>query len=214
MTLALQQLASTGPLRQGAPHFVHDGRQTIRLPRHVRRGHVCLNALVGIDLGTSNSAVGVVDKAVARIVQTSDGSTTSSLVAFTEVRLTWHSPRCKILIYLLPTGEGALLCVQDKILIGSEARRQAHDNPQNTFSSVKRLIGTGFETSLAELQYAPFKAQPGPNGGTLLCCPARSAQQHTNSTPQDLAPHFSQLSRLHVHLSRFESVHAYMLLCA
>ena len=84
----------------------------------------------------------------------------------------------------LSADEGDLLLLQDKVLVGSEARRQAHNNPQNTFSSVKRLIGTSFEAASAELQYAPFKAQPGPSGGTLLCCPARLVLHYATLHPK------------------------------
>ena len=90
MTVAAYQLASAGPLRRGALRLGHDSRQSIRLPRHVRRGQASLHAVVGIDLGTSNSAVGIICEGEARIVHTSDGSTTSSLVAFTEVTPTRH----------------------------------------------------------------------------------------------------------------------------
>lgn len=85
MTVAVHVLVPAGPLRNGALRFGHDSRQSIRLPRHVRRGQASLHAVIGIDLGTSNSAVGIIDEGEAVIVQTSDGSTTSSLVAFTEV---------------------------------------------------------------------------------------------------------------------------------
>jgi molecular chaperone DnaK (HSP70) len=43
------------------------------------------NAVIGVDLGTSNSAVGIIDGGEARIVRTNDGATTCSRVAFTEV---------------------------------------------------------------------------------------------------------------------------------
>lgn len=65
--------------------------------------------------------------------------------------------------------------LQDKVLVGSEARRHSLDSPEDTFYSVKRLIGTPFDTVSADLQYAPFKAHAAEDGGTVLLCPARSA---------------------------------------
>lgn len=63
--------------------------------------------------------------------------------------------------------------MQDEVLVGSEAKNQFPGNAENTFNSVKRLIGTPFHAVSAELQYVPFMAQAAPDGSTILCCPAR-----------------------------------------
>ena len=95
MTLALCRLGAAGPLHTYPPRALHISRQSIRVPRHIRRGLASLHAVVGIDLGTSNSAIGIVDQGQAKIVATSDGSITNSWVAFTEV--TCLSNSCVIL---------------------------------------------------------------------------------------------------------------------
>ena len=181
MYLALRGPAAVGPLRQGISRDVYDSRHSTRLPKHGRRGQALIHAAVGIDLGTSNSAIGFIHEGEAKVVKTIDGSTTSSWVAFTEVRLADICLLCQVSLSFLSEVEGLIL--QKKVLVGSEARRQSQYNPENSFSSVKRLIGTVFDTVSAELQYAPYKAQGGPDGLTLLWCPARSAQHWPVPTP-------------------------------
>ena len=87
MTLTTSRLPTAGSLQKGTLRGVHGSRPSIRVPRHIRRGLALLHAVVGIDLGTSNSAIGSVDEGEAKIVATSDGPITNSWVAFTEVRL-------------------------------------------------------------------------------------------------------------------------------
>ena len=78
-----------------------------------------MSKILGIDLGTTNSCVAVVDVAAPRVLANREGSrTTASIVAFTE--------------------EG------DR-LVGQIAKRQAITNPQNTVFAVKRLIGRKFD---------------------------------------------------------------------
>lgn len=78
-----------------------------------------MGKIIGIDLGTTNSCVAVLDGEKARVIENAEGDrTTPSIVAFTE------------------DGE---------ILVGSPAKRQAVTNPQNTVFAIKRLIGRRFE---------------------------------------------------------------------
>ena len=77
-----------------------------------------MTKVIGIDLGTTNSCVAVMDGGKARVIENSEGQrTTPSVVAFSE------------------DGER---------LIGQTARRQAVTNPDHTYYAVKRLIGRPF----------------------------------------------------------------------
>ena len=100
--------------------------------------------ILGIDLGTTNSCVAVVDVAAPRVLPNREGSrTTASIVAFTE------------------DGER---------LVGQVAKRQAITNPQNTIFAVKRLIGRKYED--AEVQRArevlPYALVEAPNGDVKI----------------------------------------------
>ena len=92
---------------------------------------------VGIDLGTTNSVVSVMEGGKPTVITNSEGSRlTPSVVAFTR------------------TGER---------LVGQLAKRQAVLNPENTIYSVKRFIGRRFSEVHEELKNVPFKVVPGPN---------------------------------------------------
>src|SRR6476659_5392061 len=92
---------------------------------------------VGIDLGTTNSVVAVMEGGKPTVITNSEGSRlTPSVVAFTR------------------TGER---------LVGQLAKRQAVLNPENTIYSVKRFIGRRFSEVHEELKNVPFKVVPGPN---------------------------------------------------
>ena len=83
-----------------------------------------MGKIIGIDLGTTNSCVSVMDGSSAKVIENSEGDrTTPSIVAFTK------------------DGE---------VLVGASAKRQSVTNPKNTFYAVKRLIGRKF--SDAEVQ--------------------------------------------------------------
>ncbi|MGN6329122.1 MAG: molecular chaperone DnaK, partial [Rhodanobacter sp.] len=83
-----------------------------------------MGKIIGIDLGTTNSCVSVMDGSTAKVIENSEGDrTTPSIVAFTK------------------DGE---------VLVGASAKRQSVTNPKNTFYAVKRLIGRKF--SDAEVQ--------------------------------------------------------------
>ena len=77
-----------------------------------------MSKIIGIDLGTTNSCVAIMDGGQAKVIENSEGDrTTPSTVAFTK------------------DGE---------TLVGAAAKRQAVTNPKNTFYAVKRLIGRKF----------------------------------------------------------------------
>jgi molecular chaperone DnaK len=96
---------------------------------------------VGIDLGTTNSVISVVEGGKPDVVVNSEGSRiTPSVVAF----------------------KGS-----DK-LVGNVAKRQAALNPGNTFFEVKRFIGRSWSEVKEEANRAPFKVVEGPNGGVRI----------------------------------------------
>ena len=99
-----------------------------------------MSKIIGIDLGTTNSCVAIMDGAQPKVLENSEGvRTTPSIVAFTE------------------SGEK---------LVGLPAKRQAVTNPENTFFSVKRLIGKSFEDSnlKKDIQGLPYKVIKSDNG--------------------------------------------------
>jgi len=96
--------------------------------------------VIGIDLGTTNSCVAVMEGKAAKVIENSEGArTTPSMVAFTE------------------SGER---------LVGQAAKRQAVTNPDNTFYGVKRLIGRRMSDPMVakEKELVPFKIAGGDNG--------------------------------------------------
>ena len=99
-----------------------------------------MSKIIGIDLGTTNSCVAVMEGGQAKVIENAEGArTTPSVVAFTE------------------SGER---------LIGMPARRQAVTNPDFTFYAIKRLIGRQFDDPTAQKDKAisPFEIVKGPNG--------------------------------------------------
>jgi len=96
--------------------------------------------IIGIDLGTTNSCVAIMDGQNAKVIENEEGMrTTPSMVAFTE------------------DGE---------TLIGMPAKRQAVTNPENTFFAVKRLIGRRYEDSVVgkDKDMVPYKIVKADNG--------------------------------------------------
>ncbi len=78
-----------------------------------------MSKIIGIDLGTTNSCVAVMDGKTPRVIENAEGArTTPSIVAFTE---------------------------DEERLVGQSAKRQAVTNPENTFFAIKRLIGRRYE---------------------------------------------------------------------
>jgi len=93
---------------------------------------------VGIDLGTTNSVIAVIEGGTPEVVANAEGGrTTPSVVAFTR------------------DGER---------LVGSLAKRQATLNPDGTLFSVKRFIGRKYSEVGSELKIVPYKVSEGPNG--------------------------------------------------
>jgi molecular chaperone DnaK len=87
--------------------------------------------IIGIDLGTTNSVVAVMEGGEPKVLPNEEGSrTTPSIVAFTK------------------TGE---------VLVGQVAKRQAITNPENTIYSIKRFMGRRYEEVAEELKMVPFK---------------------------------------------------------
>ena len=96
--------------------------------------------VIGIDLGTTNSCVAVMDGKDAKVIENAEGArTTPSIVAFTE------------------NGER---------LVGQPAKRQAVTNPENTIFAVKRLIGRRYDDPVTEKdkKLVPYKIVKGDNG--------------------------------------------------
>ena len=97
-----------------------------------------MGKVIGIDLGTTNSCVAVMEGSSVKVIENAEGvRTTPSMVAFTE-------------------GER---------LVGEAAKRQAVTNPENTLYAIKRLIGRNFNDAEVqkELKIAPFKIVKSPN---------------------------------------------------
>ena len=96
--------------------------------------------VIGIDLGTTNSCVAVMDGKEAKVIENLEGArTTPSMVAFTESK---------------------------EKLVGQSAKRQAVTNPENTLFAIKRLIGRSFEDKLVKNDsgLVPYKIGKGDNG--------------------------------------------------
>tara|TARA_Y100001970_G_scaffold244243_1_gene310184 strand:- start:1073 stop:2995 length:1923 start_codon:yes stop_codon:yes gene_type:complete len=92
-----------------------------------------MSKVIGIDLGTTNSCVAIMEGTQAKVLENAEGArTTPSVVAFTD---------------------------SDEKLIGQPAKRQAVTNPENTIFAVKRLIGRNFNdaTVKKDIETAPFK---------------------------------------------------------
>ncbi|MGJ8560438.1 MAG: molecular chaperone DnaK [Litorimonas sp.] len=103
-----------------------------------------MSKVIGIDLGTTNSCVAVMDGDTPKVIENSEGArTTPSVVAFTE------------------SGER---------LIGQTARRQAVTNPENTYYAVKRLIGRPFTDKAVkkDAKLVPFEIVKGPGGDAYV----------------------------------------------
>ncbi|MGA9138101.1 MAG: molecular chaperone DnaK [Methylovirgula sp.] len=96
--------------------------------------------VIGIDLGTTNSCVAVMEGSTPKVIENAEGSrTTPSIVAFTE------------------DGER---------LVGQPAKRQAVTNPERTFFAIKRLIGRTFDDPMTkkDMSLVPYKIIKAPNG--------------------------------------------------
>src|ERR1700738_2208624 len=95
---------------------------------------------IGIDLGTTNSCVAVMEGNKPKVIENSEGGrTTPSVVAFTD------------------SGE---------VLVGQTAKRQSITNPENTIFAIKRLIGRRYDDPITQKDKSmvPYKIVPGDNG--------------------------------------------------
>ncbi len=98
-----------------------------------------MGKIIGIDLGTTNSCVAVMEGDKARVIENSEGDrTTPSVIAFTE----------------------------EEVLVGQSAKRQAVTNPHNTIYAIKRLIGRTFkeEAVQKDIDLVPYKIVAADNG--------------------------------------------------
>ena len=94
-----------------------------------------MSKIIGIDLGTTNSCVAVLESGEPKVLENAEGNrTTPSVVAFTQ------------------DGER---------IVGQVAKRQAVTNPQNTVSSVKRFMGRRYNEVSGEMQRVPYAVVEG-----------------------------------------------------
>ncbi|MEY4848913.1 MAG: molecular chaperone DnaK, partial [Pseudomonadota bacterium] len=100
--------------------------------------------VIGIDLGTTNSCVAIMDGGKPRVIENSEGDrTTPSIIAFTK---------------------------DDEVLVGQSAKRQAVTNPTNTLYAVKRLIGRRFDEKIVQrdIDMVPYKIVKADNGDAWI----------------------------------------------
>src|SRR5262245_6181103 len=98
--------------------------------------------VLGIDLGTTNSCMGIMDGGEPEVIENSEGKrTTPSIVAFTK------------------SGER---------LVGDAAKRQAVTNARNTIYSVKRFMGRKFDEVQEEIKRVPYKVVRASNGDATV----------------------------------------------
>jgi molecular chaperone DnaK len=98
-----------------------------------------MSKVIGIDLGTTNSCVAIIESGTSKVIENSEGArTTPSIVAYTA----------------------------DEILVGASAKRQAVTNPKNTIYASKRLIGRKFTENAVQkdIKLMPFEIMESKNG--------------------------------------------------
>jgi molecular chaperone DnaK len=102
-----------------------------------------MSKIIGIDLGTTNSCVAVLEHGVAKVIENSEGArTTPSIIAYTK----------------------------DDILVGATAKRQAVTNPKNTIYASKRLIGRKFDEAAVQkdIDLMPYTIVKADNGDAWI----------------------------------------------
>ena len=102
-----------------------------------------MSKIIGIDLGTTNSCVAILENGVAKIIENSEGArTTPSIIAYTK----------------------------DEILVGATAKRQAVTNPKNTIYASKRLIGRKFDEKEVQkdIDLMPYSIVKADNGDAWI----------------------------------------------
>jgi molecular chaperone DnaK len=116
-----------------------------------------MSKIVGIDLGTTNSVVAVLEGGEPTVIANAEGNrTTPSVVAFTK---------------------------NNERLVGQAAKRQAVVNPENTIFSIKRLMGKSADEVQAEASRLPYQITPGPNRDAQVKIPATGKTY----TPQEIS---------------------------
>ena len=104
-----------------------------------------MNKVVGIDLGTTNSVIAVMEGGTPTVIPNSEGlRTTPSIVAYTK---------------------------KEELLVGQIAKRQSVINPENTFFSVKRFIGSKYNEVKQESTQIPYKVKEDSKGNIKVVCP-------------------------------------------
>src|SRR3972149_5046680 len=96
--------------------------------------------IIGIDLGTTNSCVAILEGGQPKVIENSEGGrTTPSIVAFTD---------------------------DDEVIVGQSAKRQAVTNPGNTLFAIKRLTGRRYEDEVVQkdIKMVPYKISRADNG--------------------------------------------------
>jgi len=99
-----------------------------------------MSRIIGIDLGTTNSCVAIMDGDKVRVIENAEGDrTTPSIIAYAD---------------------------DNEILVGQSAKRQAVTNPQNTIFAIKRLIGRRFKDDVVQkdIKMVPYKIAEADNG--------------------------------------------------
>ncbi|MGB1272254.1 MAG: Hsp70 family protein, partial [Endozoicomonas sp.] len=99
-----------------------------------------MGKIIGIDLGTTNSCVAILDGEKAKVIENAEGArTTPSIIAYTD---------------------------DSEILVGQPAKRQAVTNPDNTLFAIKRLIGRRFKDDVVQkdIKMVPYKIVEADNG--------------------------------------------------
>lgn len=118
-----------------------------------------MSKILGIDLGTTNSCMAVMEGGESVVIPNREGArTTPSVVAFSK------------------TGER---------LVGQAAKRQAVTNPKNTIYSVKRFIGRKFAEVQDEIKNFPYTILEGKNGGILIECDVNGKKEQF--TPEQIS---------------------------
>jgi molecular chaperone DnaK len=116
-----------------------------------------MSKIVGIDLGTTNSVIAVLEGGEPVVIVNAEGNrTTPSVVAFTK---------------------------NNERIVGQAAKRQATVNPENTVYSIKRLMGKSLSEVADEISRLPYKVEAGPAGDARVKIPANGRSY----TPQEIS---------------------------
>src|SRR5690606_36160078 len=120
-------------------------------------GEHIMAKVLGIDLGTTNSCMAIIDAGETKVIANKEGNrTTPSIVAFTKA------------------GER---------IVGQAAKRQAVTNPENTVFSAKRFIGQRFEETASDQKMVPFHVKKGKHGEAVISVP----QENREFTPPEIS---------------------------